>query len=607
MALFAEDSFDLPTDPRVIDPGGAPLPPLHRPHRDVTDEQDQETASPAVDSLTLNSAQRPALTLVPPAPADTPAAAEPAQRRPHLSAVPDTTAPAVDGDTAAAAVGTDVAEHSAPAKATAPQSEEVVHPPAVDFQPGTDIRVPSGTKARLLANIAVIDTLTRLQRDARPATAAEQQTLACWSGWGAIADVFDSRKDTYESQREYLKEVLGQRQYRAASASTLNAHYTDPAIAEHMWKAVQHAGFSGGRVLEPGCGSGTFIGLAPDNAQMVGVEKDPISAAVAAHLYPSAQIRSEGFETTNVPNGSFAAVIGNVPFGDFALRDPSYNPKRLSIHNHFIVKSLELTAPGGYVVVLTSRYTMDNVDEKARREILARADLLGAVRLPTAAFRRVAGTEVVTDILVLRRREADRKIGVGEDGWLAVADMDLVTDDGRESSLPVNTYFHEHPEYMLGTPMIGHGIHGSTTLHVRTTDPSAVPEQVARCLRRIVDAAVDQDRGLTASPASLTDVSEVNFDPGLLTKATAGQLPAYGTLRYNAEADRFESWDRDKWVETKVYQSRKDETIKLLALRDAANAVVASQRNGLPPQEREQLRAQLNRLYDAYVGPCRLT
>ena len=140
-------------------------------------------------------------------------------------------------------------------------------------------------------------------------TAAEQQTLACWSGWGAIADVFDTRKDTYQSQREYLKEVLGQRQYRAASASTLNAHYTDPAIAEHMWKALQHAGFSGGRVLEPGCGSGTFIGLAPENAQMVGVEKDPISAAVAAHLYPSAQIRSEGFETTNVPNGSFAAVI----------------------------------------------------------------------------------------------------------------------------------------------------------------------------------------------------------------------------------------------------------------------------------------------------------
>ncbi|MFA5607593.1 MAG: helicase-related protein [Leucobacter sp.] len=461
--------------------------------------------------------------------------------------------------------------------------------------------MPSGAKARLLANIAVIDTVTRLQQEARPATTAEQETLATWSGWGAVADVFDTRKDPYQSEREYLQEALGPRDYRAASASTLNAHYTDPAIAEHMWKALQHAGFQDGRVLEPGCGAGTFIGLAPQSAQMVGVEKDPISAAVAAYLYPSAQIRSEGFETTNVPNGSFAAVIGNVPFGDFALRDPAYNPKRLSIHNHFIVKSLDLTAPGGYVVVLTSRFTLDNVDPKARHEIAARADLLGAVRLPTSAFRRVAGTEVVTDILVLRRREASREIEAGTDTWLQVADMDLLGDDGQWTSLPVNTYFHQHPEHMLGTPMIGHGIHGSTTLQVSTLDPSAVPNQVAQALRGIIDTAIEQGRGLTARAENLTEVSEVSFDPGLLTKATAGQPPAYGTLRFNTEADRFESWNRDAWVETKVYASRKDETIKLLALRDAANAVVASQRNGLPPEEREQLRGQLNRLYDAYV------
>ncbi|OKH68301.1 helicase [Mycobacterium sp. SWH-M5] len=593
MALFAEDSFDLPTDPRVIDPGGAPLPPLRRTDRDLTADQDTSpSTTPAAEPTTPS--QRPPLTLVRPPQATV---TDTVEDRPHLTAVA-ASSPTLETEP----VGASASTPPAPA-AEAVQEDEAaaVHPPAVDFQPGTEIRVPSGTKARLLANIAVIDTLMRLKNEGRPATATEQQTLACWSGWGAVAEVFDTRSDTYAEQREYLQQVLGHRQYRAASASTLNAHYTDPAIAEHMWKAVQHAGFSGGRVLEPGCGSGTFIGLAPDNAQMVGVEKDPISAAVAAHLYPSAQIRSEGFETTNVPNGSFAAVIGNVPFGDFALRDPAYNPKRLSIHNHFIVKSLDLTAPGGYVVVLTSRYTMDNVDDKARREIFSRADLLGAVRLPTSAFRRVAGTDVVTDILVLRRREADREIAAGEDAWLQVADMDLLTGDNDWSSLPINTYFHEHPEHMLGTPMIGHGIHGSTTLQVRTLDPSAVPDQVARCLRRIIDTAVEQGRGLTATADSLTEVTEVSFDPGLLTKATAGQLPAYGTLRYNAAADRFESWDRDKWVEAKVFQSRKDETIELLKLRDAANAVVASQRNGLPPQEREQLRGELNRLYDAYV------
>lgn len=548
--------------------------------------------------------QRPALTVVesPPDTATAETVAEPAPPRPQLTPVSDTTpvaappaerSPTTEAESTAAPVAqVETGEQTA---------QESAQPPAVDYNPGTEIRVPSGTKARLLANIAVIETLTRLDQEGRPATTAEQETLATWSGWGAIADVFDTRKDTYAKEREYLKEALGERQYRAASASTLNAHYTDPAIAEHLWKALQYAGFSGGRVLEPGCGSGTFIGLAPDNAQMVGVEKDPISAAVASYLYPSAQIRSEGFETTNVPNASFAAVIGNVPFGDFTLRDPAYNPRRLSIHNHFIVKSLDLTAPGGYVAVITSRYTMDNVDDKARREILARADLLGAVRLPTGAFRRVAGTEVVTDILVLRRREADREIGEGEDNWLKVTDMHLPADGNEESSLPVNTYFHEHPEHILGTPMIGHGVHGSTTLQVRTLDPSAVPNQIGRALRAIIDTARESDRGLTATPAALTEVSEVNFDPGLITNAAAGKPPAYGTLRYNAEADRFESWDRTNWVEARVPKTRKAETIELLALRDTADAVVNSQRDGLAPEVREQLRGQLNRLYDAYV------
>jgi hypothetical protein len=211
-----------------------------------------------------------------------------------------------------------------------------------------------------------------------------------------------------------------------------------------MWRAVSVAGFSGGRVLEPGCGSGTFIGLAPDNAIMVGVENDPITAKVAATLYPSAQIRSEGFETTRVPGASFAAVLGNVPFGQFTVYDPAHNPDRFSIHNHFIVKSLDLTGPGGYAVVLTSRYTLDNVDNRARRAIAARADLLGAVRLPTKAFSRVAGTDVVTDILVLRRREPDRDHT--EPAWL---DTDTLTlghpDDAEPADIPINTYFREHP------------------------------------------------------------------------------------------------------------------------------------------------------------------
>lgn len=312
---------------------------------------------------------------------------------------------------------------------------------ARDFQPGTQIRVPSGAKARIHANIAAIDTLELLRRDGqRPATADEQEVLAGWSGWGAVPEVFDRRTDTYLRERQHLLDVLGPEAYHAAEASVLNAHYTDPAIASAVWQALRDAGFSGGRVLEPGCGSGTFIGLAPVEAVMVGVENDPITAAVASALYPSAQIRAEGFESTRIPARSFAATVGNVPFGQFTVYDPAHNPQRHSIHNHFILKSLDLTAPGGYVVVLTSRFTLDSVDRRARIAMAARADLLGAVRLPTGAFRRVAGTEVVTDLLVLRRRDQDAT-DLETPRWVDTEGIEFDLPDGNSCTQQINAYF----------------------------------------------------------------------------------------------------------------------------------------------------------------------
>ncbi|WP_462127731.1 class I SAM-dependent methyltransferase, partial [Mycobacteroides abscessus] len=195
----------------------------------------------------------------------------------------------------------------------------------------------------------------------------------------------------------------------------------------------------------------------------VGVELDPMTAEIASVLYPSAQIRNEGFETTRVPQDSFAAVVGNVPFGDFALHDPAHNPDRHSIHNHFIIKSLALTAPGGYVAVLTSRYTMDAASPKARRAIAALGDLVGAVRLPSRAFSRVAGTSVVTDLLVLRRREHGRPDASVR--WLDTGDLEFMdADSGDLSTIAVNKYFLDHPEHVLGTMDLGHGIHGSRTL-----------------------------------------------------------------------------------------------------------------------------------------------
>ncbi len=562
------------------------MPPLIPVAPDQHSAERDQPHSAAIEALTL---KRPT---VPVATRDATAQTPPAMAAgPAVQASPSTAETALPAPAAATS-------DTAPGGAT--EDVALSPPPAIDYRPGTTIAVPSGSKARLTANIAAIDTLIELQGQARNATAAEQETLARWSGWGAIPEVFDTRTDTYKAQRDYLKEALGPDQYQAASRSTLNAHYTDPAIAEQMWKALQHAGFTGGRVLEPGCGSGTFIGLAPQDAQMVGVEKDPISAAIAAYLYPSAQVRAEGYETTNVPNGSFAAVIGNVPFGNFALRDPAYNPRRLSIHNHFIVKSLDLTAPGGYQIILTSRFTMDNADPKARREILSRADLLGAIRLPSNAFRRVAGTDVVTDILVLRRREADRAIEDGADAWLNTAALTFDSDDDA-ADIAVNSYFHGHPENVLGRLSVGHGIHGHQTLNVTADESRPLALQVGHRLRAIIDGALHRGQGLTATAATLTEVNDVSFDPGLITAATT-KLPARDTLRYDEASDEFQTWNEDTWTPAKVFNTRKQETIHLLKLRDVANAVVSSQRAGQPNDVREQLRGELNRLYDTYVA-----
>ncbi len=575
MSLFADDdSFDQPLDPRIVDPGGTPLPPVRRhstaPEQAVTGGGAQQPAPPPAPALTVvTSTDTPAST----PPATTPTAAVDAS----AVAIPPVLT-VIDGDAEAVAV-------------------EAV--PATDFSLDTTIRVPSGAKARIDANIAVIETLRRVQVDERPATRAEQDILARWSGWGAVPEVFDPRRDTYATSREHLKTLLTPTEYRAAEASILNAHYTDPAVAAAMWNAVRDAGFTGGRVLEPGCGAGTFIGLAPPEAQMVGVENDPITAAVAAHLYPSAQVRMEGFETTRVPNGSFAAVIGNVPFGKFVVSDPAHNPAGFTIHNAFLLKSVNLTAPGGYVVALTSHFTMDAVTPRARQAIAARAELLGAVRLPSNAFARVAGTSVVTDVLVLRRREPGEEIDPATLEWVHTPEMPVPGDTGLVD-LPINSYFHQHPENVLGALRAGHGQYGNDSLTVAAADTD-VAAALSERLADIIDRARTRGKALTATPETLVDVSEISFDAGLLTRPNEGAIPLY-SLRYDADTEKFQAWQGHGWEPVAIFKTRMAETVELLALRDAAEAVTRSQRTAAPGPQREQLRAHLNRLYDAYVA-----
>ncbi len=279
-------------------------------------------------------------------------------------------------------------------------------PPGLTWHPDpTQPSVPSGAHARITANIAAIHTLRTLQTEQRPATHTEQERLSRWSSWGAVPGVFDESITEFTAARAQLRELLSEREFNAASRTTINAHYTDPAIVAAMWSGLQGLGFDGGAVLEPGSGSGTFLGLAPATATLTGVELDPTTAAIAGYLYPETTIRAESFADTRLPEAHFDAVIGNVPFANVTLTDPVHNQGHHSMHNHFILKSLALTKPGGTVMVLTSRYTMDAQNPAARREIAEQAQLLGAVRLPTGAHQRTAGTQVVTDLLVLRRRD----------------------------------------------------------------------------------------------------------------------------------------------------------------------------------------------------------
>lgn len=471
-----------------------------------------------------------------------------------------------------------------------------------DFPAHHEVLAPSGAKARARANIAALECLAVLRQSQRPATLTEQQVLAAWSGWGALPGVFDKRDAKFDTERARVRELLTAEQYRAAEASILNAHYTDPALAAAIWDGMGAAGFSGGRVLEPGCGSGTFINHAPQSAVMVGVENDPLTAEVAAALYPSAQIRKEGFETTRVPENSFALTIGNVPFGDFSVYDPAHNPGRHSIHNHFILKSLALTAPGGYVAVLTSRYTMDAANSRARKDMAAMADLVAAIRLPAKAFSRVAGTDVVTDLLILRRRDP-AAAQHARPNWLDTSDIELfnpVRDDYE--GIGVNDYFRDHPENVLGTMRWGQGIHGSTRLDVDGNTGAELAEQLRIRLSSIMSEARANGLGLTATADDLTTVDAHTFDTGLISAADRGDDTPLYTLRYNPDRRGIDFWDGHRWQPNKTPKTLVAETRQLIGLRDTALSLVASQRDGQPQAERDQLRGHLNHLYDTYVS-----
>jgi DNA primase catalytic core len=426
----------------------------------------------------------------------------------------------------------------------------------------------------------------------RAPTAEQRAVLARWSGWGSFGQLFD--KDEYAADRAELQRLLTPEQYMAARRSTTNAHYTDGMLAASIWDGLQRLGFDGGEVLEPGCGSGHFIGLAPDSAVMTGVEREPVSAAIAAALYPNATVVSGSFATIDATEGAWDAAVGNVPFGKVVLTDPKHNTGDHSIHSHFILKALRLTRPGGLVAVLTSHYTMDARNPAARREMANLADLVGAVRLPTGAHRRAAGTEAVTDLLILRRRaEGDLPdTAMPPQAWEKALPIPL---GEAEAMVEINRYFLDHPENVLGEFVLAHGMYNAEDLKV-AGDLDRLGAQFAAAVHRIADDAVERGMVMTprtaTAPRPATTVSVIDPDAARFVGFLAAHPDGTFTRR-----------EKSGDVPFAPPVSEAAELRALLGVRDTAMALIRAEQACIDDTtEIADLRAQLNTVYDDYVA-----
>lgn len=417
-----------------------------------------------------------------------------------------------------------------------------------------------------------------------------QEKISGWSGWGAVPALFDEKNSDYAKDRELLREYLDPEMYAAASRSTINAHYTDPDLVRVMWDALHEYGFDGGAVLEPGSGSGNFLGAIPEDllatTHLIGVELDPIAANISRALYPDANVRTESFADSPFPAGSFDAAIGNVPFGPIRLHDQRHNAANLPIHDHFLIKTVDLLRPGGTAMVLTSHYTLDKRDETARRAMFEQADLVAAVRLPTGAHRRGAGTEVITDALVLRRRLPHEE--PGDDSWLSSYPF--------EGDVRINGHYKNHPEDVLGETTVGHGLYGAG-LEVKNGDLAAVPERLSERLTARLSQASERGRGHAPEPRD-------NALQWTRDELVAKTLESSGRFAGHIEArgEGFVQLINGEAEELRVPKNRRAEMQSLLDLRDTTRALLeAEAESSEDTAATRSLRSRLNAQYDAYL------
>ena len=457
---------------------------------------------------------------------------------------------------------------------------EPVPEAAGNFRITDDHLGEGGAKQKYARNIEAIRTLFKLEQEHRGATAEEQEVLSQYVGWGDLPDAFDPDKSNWSKEYTELKGLLSEDEYAAARSSVLNAHYTSPTVIRSIYDAVGRMGFHSGNILEPSMGVGNFFGMLPDTMQdsrLYGVELDSITGRIAKKLYPQADITVAGFETTD-RHDFYDLAVGNVPFGQYKVNDKAYNKLGFSIHNYFFAKAIDQVRPGGVVAFVTSRYTMDSKDSTARKHMAERADLLGAIRLPNNAFRANAGTDVVSDIIFLQKR--DRPIE-HEPEWVQLGK----TEDG----FAINQYFVDHPEMVLGQLTLESTQYGHD-LTVAPIEGTSLADQLAEAVQHIEGQYAEVE-------VETPDIADAENEKHILPAD-----PEVKNFSYTVVDG--EVFYRENSVMTQVELSdiAKGRVAGMVELRQIVNELIDQQLNDFPDADIKASQAKLNAAYDAFTA-----
>jgi N12 class adenine-specific DNA methylase len=434
-----------------------------------------------------------------------------------------------------------------------------------------------GKKERFRRNIMAIQLLKKCQEENRFATLEEQIILSKYVGWGGLSEAFDENNSAWATEYLELSSVLTPEEYASARESTLTAFYTPPEVITAIYKAMEQMGFKEGNLLEPSCGIGNFIGMLPDTMQdskIYGVELDTISAGIAQQLYQKTTIAAQGFEETNLPDSFFDGVVGNVPFGDFKVSDKRYDKHKFLIHDYFFAKSLDKLRPGGVMALVTSKGTMDKETLAVRKYIAQRAELLGAIRLPNNTFKGNAGTEVISDILILQKR--DRLIDIEPD-WVHL--------DTDENGIKMNSYFVQHPEMILGEMKMVSGRFGM--------EATCVPYENADLAAQLDEAVANIHGEITEYEAEEELEEEDNSIPA---------DPAVRNFSYTVVDDKIYYRENSRMTPVEVSATAENRIKGMIAIRNSVRTLIELQTEDYPDSEIKAEQERLNRLYDTFSG-----